>query len=197
MCRRSLKSQIYKKKRLTTAAGAIKLLSTDSVQAAHYESRLFLLFRGMSMRVRRLVERPIILGMVAFTLLSGCGRSIEPQVPPAGLSRIQKLATVCREYAVNQKKQPSTVEELKAWAKKQPKSQLTWLGIEDVDQAFVSPRDQQPYVLVRGAGQKMGPLMVLAYEKTGENGKRYVVTTTGSVLELEEKPFQEVMANAR
>jgi hypothetical protein len=129
------------------------------------------------------------------TLLNGCSQTIEPQVPPVAMARIQRLASICREFAASQKKQAANMDEVKAWAKKLPKDKLDWLKIDDVEEAFVSPRDQQPYALVRGAAQKPGPMMIQAYEKVGEKGKRYVVTTTGSVLELEEAAFKQVMSN--
>lgn len=149
------------------------------------------------MKLRKAVYGQVMLGVAALVpFLNGCSKSEEVGAPPLALSRIQKLASVCREFAVANRRQPANIEELKNWAKKLPQAQQTNLGIENVDEAFISPRDQQPYV-IRGGAQKPGPMMILAHEKTGEGGKRYVVTTTGSVLELEDKAFNEVLANTR
>jgi hypothetical protein len=146
------------------------------------------------MHLRKVVSCPVVLGLVSlFPLVSGCSKPIEPQAVPLAHDRIQKLASICRDFAVSQKRQPANVDELKAWAKKLPKDKLAVLGIENVDEAFVSPRDQQPYVLVRGGPQ----MMIQAHEKTGEGGKRYVVYTTGSVFEMADKAFNELMSNPR
>ena len=86
-----------------------------------------------------------------------------------------------------------TIDELKAWAKKLPKEKLDAMGIDNVDEAVVSPRDQQPYVLVRGGPQ----MMIQAHEKIGAGGKRYVLYSTGSVFEMGDDAFKQLMANAR
>ena len=149
------------------------------------------------MYLRNAVGGHVVLGLVGlFAFVSGCSQKIEPQEPPLGYARIQKAASACRQFAASHKRQPSSVDELKAWAKKLPKTQLDYMGIENLDEAFISPRDQQPYV-IRGGSQKPGPMMIQMYEKTGEGGKRYVATNTGSILELEEQAFNQFMSNTR
>jgi len=146
------------------------------------------------MYLRKVVSGQVVLGLIAlFPLMSGCSQSTEPQVPPLGHLRIQKLGSICTQFAVSQRRQPSNVDELKAWAKKLPKEKLDAMGIENIDEAFISPRDQHPYVLVRGGPQ----MMIQAHEKTGEGGKRYVLYSTGSVFEMADGAFKEIMANAR
>ena len=142
---------------------------------------------------RRTVSGQVTLSLALFLSALGCRQSIEPQVPPLGHLRIQKLSSLCQQFAVSQRKPPATIDELKAWAKKLPKEKLDAMGIDNVDEAVVSPRDQQPYVLVRGGPQ----MMIQAHEKIGAGGKRYVLYSTGSVFEMGDDAFKQLMANAR
>jgi hypothetical protein len=148
------------------------------------------------MHFRNVVCGQAVLGpFVLFCLLTGCGQKIEPQPLPAAEAVIRKLGSLYHDFGATQHKKPANMEELKAWAKKLPKTRLADLGIEDVEAIFVSPRDNQPYVLVHGG--PAGPWQVVAHEKTGKDGKRYVVTAMGSALEIEDAAFKQNMPSAR
>ena len=74
-------------------------------------------------------------------------------------------------------------------------------GIKDVDALFISERDKQPYVVLY-AGETLGDngpagLPVVAYEKQGVGGKRFVVSTLGAVEEVDEKQFREWVKNPK
>ena len=144
------------------------------------------------MHFRNVVCGQAALGLFAvLPLLTGCGQKIEPQPLPPAEARVRKLGTIYHEFITAQHgKKPANMEELKAWAKKLSKTRLGEMGIEDVDATFVSPRDNQPYVLLRGG--PAGPWQVVAYEKTGLEGKRYVITAMGSALELEESALKQI-----
>jgi hypothetical protein len=128
-------------------------------------------------------------------LVNGCGPTVPYREQPAAEARIQKLAGLCSTYAVRNKKSPASIEELKAWVKKLNRTEFARLGIEDPDTAFVSPRDHQPYVLVRSSGSVR--TTVLAYETIGEGGKRYIVTPLGQAFELNEAELKRRVPNAR
>ena len=80
----------------------------------------------------------------------------------------------------------------KSWADLKPLLATT----ENADQPWCSARDGQPLVVCWGAnvtkwhdwGQKTP---VLAYEKQGADGKRYVLTAVGSVELLADEDFHE------
>jgi hypothetical protein len=147
------------------------------------------------MRLRNLFRGKVILGLVTITLSDGCSRTLELHEPPLAQARIGKLAGLCSKYVVKQKKKPASVEELKAWVKKLSKSEVDELRIEDPEIAFISPRDNQLFVLVRSGGS--GPGDVLAYERIGEGGKHYIVTAMGASFELEHAELQRRVPSAQ
>jgi len=148
------------------------------------------------MHFRKVVCRQALLGLVAlFPMVIGCGPRIEPQPLSPGEARIRKFGLIYQEYMGSQHKRPASIDELKTWSKKLSKTRLTELEIPDVEEVFVSPRDQHPYVLVRGG--PTGTWQVVAHEKVGEGGKRYLFTAMGSFPELEEAAFKQVVPNAR
>ena len=147
------------------------------------------------MRWGKRIRRQAILGLVVFSLAHGCSRPLEPQVPPLAQARIRKLAALCSRYAVKQKKKPASIEELKAWVKKMSPTEMGELGLEDPETAFISPRDNQPFILVKSGGS--GPGDVLAYEKIGEGGKHYIVTPMGAGFELDEAELKRRVPSAK
>jgi hypothetical protein len=137
------------------------------------------------------------LGLGALALAAaGCGppspKLHSRDVIPPGEAELKQIASLYLEYTKhNGNKSPATAEQLKAWAKGQPKDKLTELGIEDVDKVFISPRDNQPFVVIPKTGP--GPGRVIAYEATGVKGKRYVAAGQGSVREVSEETFRGML----
>jgi hypothetical protein len=131
------------------------------------------------------------LGLLAVALLAtGCRGVREKPLSPEE-QHLQKFGRLYFAYRTDNKgKPPASAEELKAWAKTQGPDKLGKLGIDDVDAAFVSLRDKEPYQIVH-LPMGMGP--VLAHEKTGVGGKRLVMSSQGNVFEVDEKRFQEML----
>src|SRR5262245_60666449 len=136
------------------------------------------------MHRRKLLCGSAVLGLaVLLPLLNGCGPSVPYREQPSAEARVQKLAALCSAYAVQNKRKPTSIDELKGWAKKLDKNEQVRLGIDDPESAFISPRDNEAYVIVKAAGS--GPGDVLAYEKTGAGGKQLVVTAKDSYFVLD------------
>jgi hypothetical protein len=115
---------------------------------------------------------------------------------------ILKVVSLYTDFRAKNARAPSSLDELKAFAKKMSQQDLAARGIDDLDQAFISPRDQQPYVLVKPVAQTMmkgGPpnmQMVLLYEKTGVDGKRMVASGMGGgAFEWDEAKLKEYIPN--
>ena len=70
---------------------------------------------------------------------------------------------------------------------------LDVLKVENPDELFISERDNQPYVIGYGPKADGKPREVIAYEKTGVDGKRMVGYATGIVVELDDEHFREAV----
>jgi hypothetical protein len=104
------------------------------------------------------------------------------------------IAVLYRGYGAAYGKPPPNMQALKAWAEKLDKQKRAQFEIDNVETLFLSERDGQPFVLVL-LPTGLGP--VLAHETTGAHGKRFVVSSVGSVEELDEARFQQAMETNR
>ncbi len=93
-------------------------------------------------------------------------------------------------------KGPANTDELKNWVSKLKPEKRTQYGVQDVDKALVSPRDGEPYVVLRPTGNQMGYGTVLL-EKIGVGGKHLSASNMGSVATLSEEEFKQAMGYAR
>ena len=82
-------------------------------------------------------------------------------------------------------------------------SVLAALGLEDVDRQalFVSPRDQEEYVLRPQAGRGGIPPPgqkppVILYERTGQGGRRYAAYPTAQAEEVDDQTFRHLVPEA-
>src|SRR5262245_10213429 len=144
----------------------------------------------MSPMLRMAIRRGAAIGpLLLLCLAVGCGG---PQPKPLSPEEVhlQKFGRLYFEHRMSTGKPPANVQELKAWAKKQGKDKLDKMEIDDVEQAFVSPRDHEPYVLVQ-LPMGMGP--VLAHEKSGAGGRRLVLNSQGNVMDVNETQFQDLL----
>jgi hypothetical protein len=146
--------------------------------------------------------RGMIVLVVALVLLAGCGRGSRKADLPVEEKHILKLAALYSDYRAKNGRPPTTIEELKGFAKGLSQQDLAQRGIDDVDKAFISPRDNQPYKVVGPQPRRSGPgapppmPMVVIYETTGVNGKRMVASGMGGgAFELDEPRLKEYVPN--
>ncbi len=138
----------------------------------------------MPIFIRVEVNRPLcrLLLALAFAAgVAGCGpRVVEKE---GGDQGGENLLTLSRMYMRAQEKNnrpPRSADDLKPVAAE----------FGDLERALVSPNDHQPYVIVWNVDLRnaANPYLVVAYEKTGVNGFRYVLTATG-VNKLSQEEF--------
>jgi hypothetical protein len=124
---------------------------------------------------------PLALAIAGVAGLAGCGpRVVVKETSDHGGDNLFALS---RAYTAAQQKlgrPPRGVEDLKAVAK----------DSGDLDRLLVSPNDGQPYVIAWGVdlNNAPNPTMVVAHEKVGAGGVRYVMTPTG-VMKLTDQEF--------
>src|SRR5687767_8303954 len=139
----------------------------------------------------------LFLTALAAALLCGCGGDNALDSPTA--ARLKGLATMYLDYIVAKGgNAPASEAELKKHMRTVDAIQLNLAGFErdKIDEAFVSERDKEPFVVLYGIapgtlGAKDGP--VVAHEKTGVAGKRLVVNVGTEVSHVNEEQLQEML----
>jgi hypothetical protein len=124
-------------------------------------------------------------------LIAGCDGTKNPAGAEVQTSKLRAIAVLYNQYQSSQRRQPPENEaEFKAYLKTLPQSQLDAWKISDIDQAFVSDRDNEPYVILYGKQAASGRL--IGSEKHGKDGKRMVAHHTGQVELVDEAQFQKL-----
>ena len=104
---------------------------------------------------------------------------------------IKQISELYRGYvAANRGQLPRDEASLKKYGKSLSPQLLEVMGITDVDAAFISPRDGQPYSIAYGTSKSMG--VIIAHEQTGAGGTRLVATREGAAEEMEEAEYQKL-----
>jgi hypothetical protein len=149
-----------------------------------------------------------LLVFAAACVVGGCGSG-----GPVGEDRkpdekhITRIASLYTDFKSTHKgRPPRDTEELKNWVKGLKKEQLAARNITDLDTVFVSPRDNQPYVIAKPPPppKRMGPGggppamgAVIVYEKTGVNGKHMAANGMGYAYELSPEDFKQQVPDAQ
>jgi hypothetical protein len=144
----------------------------------------------------RLLPPAVWVFLLALIAAPGCGGSDELNSPTA-----VKLKAIGKLYldfvASSSGKGPASEKEFKRHLRGLPDHVLSGNGMDPkaIDEAFVSGRDKEPFVIRYGivikqiSGKSM-PLV--AHEKTGKDGKRLVGFANGNVDLVDEARLQEL-----
>ena len=140
--------------------------------------------------------RPIATYFTLLFLLAaflGCGPGGEPEDVTEMRSNMRDLAVAYGNYTkMNRGRVPKSEKSFRAWIDKQGPDFLTSLGVDNVDDIFVSTRDNQPYVVVYGKAEQ-----IVAYEAVGVDGRRFITDNLGVTQEVDEATFNEMVPNAK
>jgi hypothetical protein len=128
--------------------------------------------------------------------MAGCGESDQLSSPSA--NRLRALATVYLDYAAVNGTGPANERQLHKHVSNVPGFLLDEVGVnpEAGAAAFVSERDGEAFVIRYGIGisQALGTeAPVIAYEKTGKDGTRFVAFANGDVNCVDEVAAKELM----
>ena len=151
-------------------------------------------------RVRSVPRAPVLLLAALGVAAGGCGPKVTPvEREPEGREEMRRLVSLYSTYRSTNNGPPANADQLKAWAKKQGGAKLKEMAeTDDLDKIFVSPRDHQPFVVLpMNTATARGPMIVIAYEKQGLNGQRYVASAQGSIFEADDARFRELVPNAK
>ena len=123
----------------------------------------------------------------------GCGgpRSAEPEK-----TSLSALAKMYSQFQAHHRGQlPPNEQELKQFISDTGAALLDELGYSSADDLFVSDRDGQPYVVLYGNSVIMSDELpgggLIAYEKDGVDGVRFVAYRVGLVEEMAADRFAQ------
>jgi len=129
---------------------------------------------------------------------SGCGGSDELNSPTA--NKLKAIGKLYLDFvATRSGTGPASEQEFKKHLRGLPEHVLNSNGMDPkaIDDAFVSGRDQQPFVILYGikvtqVSGTSAPLV--AHEKTGKDGRRLVGYANGKVELLDDTRLQALLA---
>lgn len=118
----------------------------------------------------------------------GCGSDPKKVVGDAPEEQhIGQIFAVYVDFRNDHKRPPKGAEELKSHIQKMSPEQLSRMKITDKTGLFISPRDQQPYVVVVPKSPLGG---IVIYEKIGVGGKHMAASSTGAFNDLDDKELK-------
>jgi hypothetical protein len=96
---------------------------------------------------------------------------------------------------------PADEAALKSFIKSVSPQDMAAYGITDREGLFVSVRDHEPFVVLYGPEALKGPpgpagMPVVAFERTGVGGMRFVVSSYGAVESVDEARFKQLVPKA-
>jgi hypothetical protein len=121
----------------------------------------------------------------------GCGGNAPPD--PEAKVRLEKLLRLYQVYVEKNKKGPANEQALRDFGGKLSlKERDEYLIGDDLDGIFTSPRDNQKYVIQYNLKlDPGGDTRAVAWEATGQGGKRFVALSMGYVEEYDDETFQQ------
>jgi len=129
----------------------------------------------------------------------GAGKKKKPQSESE--KNLQALAVYYGRFmSQNRGQGPPNEEAFKKFVKSRPPAELESFGFnaETVDRMFVSPRDHAPYAIAykvaSGVPRPDGSGVMVIWEQTGVNGKRYAADAVGRIDEIDDATFQQRLA---
>lgn len=132
-------------------------------------------------------RRSLLLSLVAVAFIAGCGKKTTdpPPDPKAGISTLGRLYG---DFAAKNGHGPKNEAEFKEYLNSLNEKSREALGLGNVDAAFTSPRDSQPYTVKyglqgSGGGDKKPEWNNVVEEKTGKDGVRWAASENGTVTE--------------
>lgn len=150
---------------------------------------------------RRRLWSKLALLVISASLLIACGcTKNQKQSAPQETSSLKSLAIVYGRYLGTHRGEPPADEaSFKQFIQSLPPEQLAAMKATDTAQLFTSARDHEPYVVIYG--KPTGPpgpagSPVIAYERTGVEGKRFVASSIGAVEEVDEARFKQLVPQA-
>jgi hypothetical protein len=138
------------------------------------------------MKNRTLVNFAVGLAL-AVGATSGCGSATSAS---GGMSRMKGLSMLFTKVSSDIGREPANEQEFKQGIVNSG-IPLERLSVTSVDELFISDRDGQPLIVVYGVRPKGSDVII--YEQTGVDGKRQIAHRIGTIEEIDEAKFKELV----
>jgi len=120
-----------------------------------------------------------------------CNRNAVKPVSDAQ-DRLSKLMNLYRCYTDKNQKPPATEEALREFGQKlSPQDRADRLIGDDLESIFLSPRDNQKFVVKYNLRPDPATNRALAWEAAGKDGMHFVALTMGYVVEYNEESLNQ------
>jgi hypothetical protein len=112
---------------------------------------------------------------------------------PEAKVRLRKVLQLYKVYVDKNKKGPPDEQALREFGRKlSAKERDEYLIGDDLENIFTSPRDGQQYVVRYNLPlNPSGPTRAVAWEATGQGGKRFVALSLGYVEEYDDETLRQ------
>ena len=141
-----------------------------------------------------LIPMRILLALAIAASVIGCAETEDPESAKM-TSNMRGLAVAYGQFSSRHRgRPPKSEKELRAFIEKEMGG-VTYAesyNMTSVDDLFISSRDNEPYEVIYGKKSK-----IVAYEKVGVDGKRFVAHDLGAAEEVDEATFAELVPNAK
>jgi hypothetical protein len=136
-----------------------------------------------------------LLACLVLALSLGCDADEPAANAEADAARITSLTLLYTSYMNSHGRVPPASEaEFKQYIAETDDRVLGAAGVSTVDELFVSPRDNEPYVVLYGReAAKLISRGIVAHERKGKDGRRLVGYRMGFVNEVEESEFRKLV----
>lgn len=135
--------------------------------------------------------------LIVGCLQVGCGNSTTSVNEERLGSNLSELAVWYHRFvSTHSGRPPGDEENFKKFIQAYGFQADTGRGINTVDDLFMSPRDQKPYIVVYG---KQGSFVpdIIAYEQDGVDGRRWLASSMTTVAEVDSEKFRKLVPETR
>lgn len=129
---------------------------------------------------------------LALLAVGGCAGSSDAPPEPDAKDRLERFYNLYRAYADKNKKPPPSEDALREFAAKlSPQERSDRLIGDDLEKIFVSPRDNEKFVVKYNVRPEPAVNRAVAWEAKGSQGLRYVALTMGYVVEYDDEQLKQ------
>jgi len=133
----------------------------------------------------------LAISLLSLSIVGCAGSGVAPPEPDAK-DRLEQFYNLYRAYADKNQKPPPSEEALRDFAAKlSPEERSARLIGDDLEKIFVSPRDNEKFVVKYNVRPEPAVNRAVAWEAKGSNGLRYVALTMGYVVEYDDEQLKQ------